>query len=156
MVADRLVKKVIPMKPVPQAEAEAYYVANKSKFPQVPAQLAAVGHPALAFARFGRAQGGPLPRSRVCASGSSPARSSPRWRPRRATTRAVPNSGGDLGYFRRGQMEPALEDAAFSLPIGKVSQPVRTPYGWHLLEPIERDTVRSPAGRTRSTPTASR
>jgi len=57
------------------------------------------------------------------------------------------NSGGDLGYFRRGQMEPALEDAAFTLPIGKVSQPVRTPYGWHLVEPIERDTVRSPAGK---------
>jgi parvulin-like peptidyl-prolyl isomerase len=56
-------------------------------------------------------------------------------------------SGGDLSFFRRGQFEPALEDAAFGLRDGELSGPVRSPYGWHLVQTIERDTVRGPDGR---------
>jgi peptidyl-prolyl cis-trans isomerase SurA len=56
-------------------------------------------------------------------------------------------AGGDLSFFRRGQMEPTLEDTAFALRSGQLSQPVRTPFGWHLVETMERDTVRSPAGK---------
>lgn len=42
--------------------------------------------------------------------------------------------GGDLGYFERGSMTPAFEEAAFALPINTVSEPVRTPFGFHLIE----------------------
>lgn len=42
--------------------------------------------------------------------------------------------GGDLGYFERGSMTPAFEEAAFALPLNTVSEPVRTPFGFHLIE----------------------
>lgn len=43
-------------------------------------------------------------------------------------------SGGDLGYFTKSSMVPAFANVAFSLPVGKVSSPVKTQYGWNILK----------------------
>jgi len=43
-------------------------------------------------------------------------------------------AGGDLGYFGKGIMDPAFEEAAFSLQQGEVSEPVRSSFGFHLIK----------------------
>jgi peptidyl-prolyl cis-trans isomerase D len=47
-------------------------------------------------------------------------------------------NGGDLGVFDRTRMAAPFTEAAFSLPINQVSDPVQTPFGFHLIEVLER------------------
>ena len=48
-------------------------------------------------------------------------------------------SGGDLGYFGKGEMVPSFEAAAFKLPVGSVSEPVQTQFGWHLIKVYDKE-----------------
>jgi parvulin-like peptidyl-prolyl isomerase len=49
-------------------------------------------------------------------------------------------AGGDLGPFGRGHMVPSFDQAVFTLPIGEISQPVKSQFGWHLIQVQERTT----------------
>jgi peptidyl-prolyl cis-trans isomerase D len=46
-------------------------------------------------------------------------------------------NGGDLGFFSRGLMTPAFEEVAFSLTPGELSEPVKSSFGYHIIEVLE-------------------
>ena len=55
-------------------------------------------------------------------------------------------SGGDLGWFGRGQMVPAFENEAFNLTLGEISQkPVQTQFGWHVIKVLEKRIPEAPS-----------
>lgn len=47
--------------------------------------------------------------------------------------------GGDLGEFGPGAMVKEFDEVVFSAPIGEVQGPVKTAFGYHLLEVTKRD-----------------
>ena len=51
-----------------------------------------------------------------------------------STDTASGAQGGDLGWFGLGMMDPAFEKVAFDLPIGVLSEPILTQFGWHIIQ----------------------
>lgn len=47
--------------------------------------------------------------------------------------------GGDLGEFRRGQMVKAFDDVVFKKDVLKIHGPVKTKFGFHLIQTIYRN-----------------
>jgi len=56
------------------------------------------------------------------------------------TDSTLANNGGYLGYFSWGDMDPAFEDAAYSLNIGEISKPVKTKYGYSIIKVEDKVT----------------
>lgn len=145
-LAQRLVQKSLPSKPVSQAEAEAYFQAHPDQFPMAPGQVrvSVIQIPVTAdSATDATGHARALEIRRRLVDGERFAKLAAELSEDPGSARA----GGDLGFFPKGSMEPALERVVFGLPLGQLSEPVRTPYGWHLVETLERDTLRTAAGR---------
>lgn len=46
--------------------------------------------------------------------------------------------GGDVGFFTSGTMTPDFEQAAYQLKIGEISAPIKTPFGFHVIQVTEQ------------------
>lgn len=46
--------------------------------------------------------------------------------------------GGDLGWVNRGDTVPEFEEAMYKLAANEISQPFQSPFGWHIVQVIER------------------
>ncbi|HEX7342722.1 MAG TPA: peptidylprolyl isomerase [bacterium] len=49
-------------------------------------------------------------------------------------------NGGDLGFFERGRMVPEFDEAAFSTPVGGITGPVQSRFGYHIIKVTEKKT----------------
>lgn len=54
-----------------------------------------------------------------------------------STDPSVAQNLGDLGFFTRARMIPEFADAAFKMKKGEISQPVQTPFGFHVIKLVE-------------------
>lgn len=58
------------------------------------------------------------------------------------------DQGGELGFFKRGQMVPPFEEAAFKLKKGEVSEPFESQFGWHIVRVDDRRERSAPPFET--------
>lgn len=63
----------------------------------------------------------------------------------KSTDKASAISGGDLDYFTEDKMVPEFGKAAFAMKTGEISDPVKSPFGWHIIKVEDRRKMTAPS-----------
>ena len=123
---------------VSDAELHQYYDAHKSEFEQIHARHILI-----------RAKGSPIPlepgkkdltdeealaKAKEVRSKLAGGADFSKLASEESDDTGTKGKGGDLGFFHRGQMVPPFEAAAFKLNVGEFSEPVKTPFGYHVIQ----------------------
>ncbi len=58
-----------------------------------------------------------------------------------STDTGTKDKGGDLGWFGKGTMVPEFDASAFTLKVGEISQPVKSQYGYHIIQVLAHKNV---------------
>lgn len=130
---------------VSDQEIEAYYEENLEEEFAVPAR-ATVRVSALPKAPMPEDSAAALERAREVyrrvTEGGEPF---PQVAEELSSDEASARRGGELGWFRRGQMVPEFEAAAFAAPEGSTTEPVKSQFGYHVIRVEEKatDSVRA-------------
>jgi peptidyl-prolyl cis-trans isomerase SurA len=146
LLAQKVVQKQLPRRTVTAAEAESYFKVNKSKFPKMPGEvrLQVIQIPASPDSAAAAQAKAKIMEIRKRVTGGE------KFAKVAADVSDDPNSarsGGDLGFLPKGTLDRPLDELAFSIKLNELSQPVRSAVGWHLMEVLERDTLKTRTGR---------
>ena len=121
---------------VSDAEVAAYYKAHQDEFKRPKtAYLSFVALPRIATAADTAALKARADSARQEILSGAPFAEVAR---RESADSATAVKGGDLGEWTKGSMDPAFDSAAFALPLKTLSQPVRSQFGFHLIEITSR------------------
>jgi hypothetical protein len=127
LVVQRVVKKLQDLPPVTDEQVKAYYDANGDKYSTttIKARHILVKDEAKARELQAQLKQAPDQFAELAKANSADTASA--------------RKGGDLGFFGRGRMVPEFETAAFALKSpGEISEVVKTPYGYHIIQLEER------------------
>lgn len=127
LIVQRVVKKLQDLPPVTDEQVKSYYDANGDKYSTttIKARHILVKDEAKARELQAQVKQAPDQFAEVAKANS--------------VDTASARKGGDLGFFGRGRMVPEFEVAAFALATpGEVSEVVKTPYGYHIIQLEER------------------
>ena len=127
LVVQRVVRKLQDMAPVTDEQAKAYYDANPDRYSTttIKARHILVKDEAKAKELHEQLTQNPDQFADLAKANSADTASA--------------RKGGDLGFFGRGRMVPEFEVAAFALKTpGQISEIVKTPYGYHIIQLEER------------------
>jgi len=137
ILANALVQQAGKMAAPTEAELRAYYDRNKERYEQVSGRHILVrfkGSPVPA--RDGRdlTEEEALAKARELRKRVAGGEDFAEVAKKESDDSGSGQAGGDLGTFGRGQMVKSFEDAAFALPVGELSEPVKSQFGYHLIQ----------------------
>jgi peptidyl-prolyl cis-trans isomerase C len=143
VISNYIETKIVPTITVSDEEIKNFYNENKAQLveePQVKASHILIGVDAAAT---------PEVKAQAKAKAEATLQELKAGKDFAATAKAVSTcpskeQGGDLGFFAKGQMVPAFEQAAFALKPGELSEVVETQFGYHIIKLTERKEAEPP------------